>query len=75
MQKKIVRKSKLQVQYDKIYSYFRTTTEPFDSLGWDGKILEVWDGDAILEIYSRHDLHLMPRSSKKAFPEFPRRRA
>lgn len=55
--------SLLQVQYDKIYSYFRTTTEPFDSLEWDGKILEVWDDDAIVGTYSKHDLHLLLGSS------------
>jgi len=28
---------KIQLQYNKIYSYFRTTCEPFDFLEWDGK--------------------------------------
>lgn len=47
---------KLQSQYDKIYSYFKTTTEPFDSLEWDGKILEVWSDGIIVEKYSLKDL-------------------
>ncbi len=43
---------RLQSQYDKIYSYFRTTCESFDLLEWDGKILQVWDGDIAVERYS-----------------------
>lgn len=27
----------LQKQYDNIYSFFKTTTEYFDELEWDGK--------------------------------------
>jgi len=46
----------LQTQYNKIYSYFKTTTEPFDSLEWDGKVLEVWNKDKITEIYKYNDL-------------------
>jgi len=41
-----------QIQYVKIYSYFRTTTEPFDSLEWDGEVLEVWNKDKITEKYN-----------------------
>ena len=26
----------LQAQYEKIHSFFKTTTEPFDLLDWDG---------------------------------------
>ncbi len=46
----------LQSQDDKIYSYFRTTTEPFDFLEWDGDILQVWNNNKILEIYKYKDL-------------------
>lgn len=41
----------LQSQYDKIYSYFRTTCEPFDFLDWDGDVLEVWSKDSKVEVY------------------------
>lgn len=44
--------NKLQSQYDKIYSYFKTTTEPFDYLEWEGKGLQVWNGDVVVEKYS-----------------------
>ena len=46
----------LQSQDDKIYSYFKTTTEPLDFLEWDGKILNVWNNDKIIEIYKYKDL-------------------
>ncbi len=35
----------LQAQYDAIYSFFKTTTEPYDELDWDGSCLIVWLGD------------------------------
>lgn len=47
---------KLQLQYDKIYSYFKTTTEPFDYLEWNGKVLEVVNKDIIIEKYLLKDL-------------------
>lgn len=43
---------KLQSQYDKIYSYFKSTTEPFDSLEWDGRVLSVIFEDIMIEKYS-----------------------
>lgn len=46
----------LQFQDDMIYSYFRTTCEPFDDLEWDGKILQVWNKNKVIEIYSLKDL-------------------
>ena len=46
----------LQSQDDKIYSYFKTTTDPFDFLEWDGKILQVWNKKVLIEIYSLKDL-------------------
>jgi len=47
---------KIQLQYDKIYSYFRRTTEPFDFLEWDGKNLVVWNKAEIIEQYSLKEL-------------------
>ena len=47
---------KIQLQYDKIYSYFKSTTEPFDFLEWDGKNLVVWNKAEIIEQYSLKEL-------------------
>lgn len=49
----------LQLQYDKFYSYFRTTTEPFDLLEWDGHTLEVWYDNKLVESYRRKDLNFI----------------
>ena len=38
----------LQAQYEKIRSYFKTTTESFDLLEWDGYKLNVWDKDKVV---------------------------
>jgi hypothetical protein len=46
----------LQEQYDKIYSYFKTTTEPFDSLEWDGKTLEVVFNNRVVEVYDKETI-------------------
>ncbi|MCL5733152.1 MAG: hypothetical protein M1334_00610 [Patescibacteria group bacterium] len=46
----------IQNQYDKIYSYFKTTSEPFDLLEWDGELLNVWGENEIFEIYKYKDL-------------------
>lgn len=46
----------LQLQYDKIISYFKTTCEPFDFLEWDGKVLKVWNNEIVVEKYSQKDL-------------------
>jgi hypothetical protein len=46
----------LQIQYDKIYFYFKTTTEPYDYLEWDGLVLKVWNEDRIAETYKYKDL-------------------
>ena len=46
----------LQTQYDRIYSYFKTTCEPFDFIEWDGKDLLVWQDEAAIEKYSFKDL-------------------
>lgn len=50
---------KLQLQYDRIDSYFKTTTEPFDFLDWDGKLLNVWLNNKVIEKYSIQDLKLL----------------
>jgi len=46
----------LQEEYDKIYSFFRTTTEPFDELDWDGWILKVFLNNNLIETYIKSDL-------------------
>ncbi|MFH0815077.1 MAG: hypothetical protein V1902_03335 [Candidatus Falkowbacteria bacterium] len=46
----------LQFQYDKIYAYFKTTCEWFDFLEWDGKILNIWSQNKIIEIYKHGQL-------------------
>lgn len=46
----------IQYQYDKIYFYFRTTCEPFDSLDWNGKILKVWSNGIVIEKYLYRDI-------------------
>ena len=46
----------LQIQFDKIYFYFKTTCEPFDFLDWNGKVLFIWKGDNIIESYLLKDL-------------------
>lgn len=46
----------LQEQYDKIYSFFKTTIEPFDELDWDGSNLKVILNENIIEEYSISDL-------------------
>lgn len=55
---------KLQSQYDKIYSYFKTTCEPFDYLEWDGKVLEVVNKNITLEKYLLKDLKNLIFSKK-----------
>lgn len=47
---------KLQQQYDLIYSFFKTTTEPFDYLDWDGNSLYVFFQNEIIEVYNYEDL-------------------
>lgn len=46
----------LQEKYDKIYSFFKSTTEPFDSLEWDGAtLLVILEGD-VIEKYKMEEL-------------------
>ena len=54
----------LKMQYDTIYSFFKTTTEPFDSLEWDGEILQVILNGVTIEKYSYTDL-------LEIIPQFP----
>lgn len=49
----------LQRQYNLIYSYFKTTTEPYDELIWDGVMLMVFLNDIKIEEYSYLDLKIM----------------
>lgn len=55
---------KMQWQYDAIHRYFKTTTEPYDELDWDGEKLNVIkDGDTI-ETYTSNDLNeIIPQFS------------
>jgi hypothetical protein len=46
-----------QQQYYLIYSYFKTTTEPFDLIEWDGKELLVILDDKIIENYTFEDIN------------------
>ena len=46
----------LQEEYDKIYSFFKQTTDPFDELDWDGKELNVLLDNEIIETYSKDDI-------------------
>ena len=46
----------LQSQYNNLHSYFKTTCEPFDFLEWDGKTLNVWNRNKIIETYNYRDL-------------------
>ena len=46
----------LQKQDDLIHSYFKTTTEPFDELDWDGDTLLVLSNGKIIEKYSYEEL-------------------
>jgi len=48
--------NKLQNQYNKIYSFFKTTSEAFDYIDWDGKTLFVWNNCQIIEKYSLEEL-------------------
>ncbi len=47
---------KIQKQYDLIYSYFKTTTEPYDYLEWNGKNLAVMMNGEVIETYASDDL-------------------
>ena len=46
----------MQEQYDKIHRFFKTTTEHYDSLEWNGSELAVVLHDRTIERYSYADL-------------------
>ena len=46
----------LNIQHEKIYRYFKTTTEYYDYLDWDGDTLKVFYKDEVIEEYSKEDL-------------------
>ena len=46
----------VQEEYDKIRSWLKTTTEPFDYIEWDGEELKVWLDSEVIEKYSRQTL-------------------
>ncbi len=47
---------KLDMEDNKIYRFFRMSAEPYDDLEWDGKILNVWLDDELIETYTKKDL-------------------
>ncbi len=49
----------IQNEYNKIYEYFKTTTEPFDFLHWNGSDLEVWYNGNVIETYTLQDIKNM----------------
>lgn len=49
----------IQGQYERIYSYFKTTCEPFDFLEWDGNTLQVWENEIVIERYKPKDLRAL----------------
>jgi hypothetical protein len=54
----------MQYQYDLIYSFFKTTTEPFDELEWNGKLLFVIFDGKVIEKYSYADLRKIIKKFK-----------
>jgi hypothetical protein len=46
----------IQTQYDAICSYFKTTTEPYDEIEWDGEICSVILNNETIESYTVSDL-------------------
>lgn len=46
----------IQEQYDLIRAYFKTTTEPFDELDWDGDTLLVLLDGKVIEKYTYNEL-------------------
>lgn len=50
---------KLSKQYYLIERYFKSTTEFYDNLEWEGKMLLVFYKNEIIEKYSKKDLKEM----------------
>jgi hypothetical protein len=48
----------LQSQYDKIYSYFKSTSESFDSIEFDGTCILIILNNIVIEKYFYKDLFL-----------------
>jgi len=46
----------IQAQYDVICSYFRTTTELYDEIEWDGKVCSIVLSNETIESYTKSDL-------------------
>ncbi|MDA8014698.1 MAG: hypothetical protein MPK09_03670 [Gammaproteobacteria bacterium] len=46
----------LQRQIDAIFRFFKTTTEPYDDLDWNGVDLLVFLNDRVIEKYAYADL-------------------
>lgn len=38
-------------QYNFIHRFFKLTTEPYDTLDWDGKTLQIILNNEVIEIY------------------------
>ncbi len=53
---KLQEHERLQRQYDLIQQYFKTTTEPYDNLEWDGKNLYACLSGKMIETYTYSDL-------------------
>ncbi|MDR3285959.1 MAG: hypothetical protein LBT27_00775 [Prevotellaceae bacterium] len=53
----------IQSQYDKIYIWFKTSTEFFDNIEWDGKTCSVILNNTVVEEYILPDL-------KEMIPDF-----
>lgn len=49
----------IQAQSDLINEYFKTTTEPFNTIEWDGNELLVILHDLIVERYDINDLRIL----------------
>jgi hypothetical protein len=50
----------IQIQYDNIYSFFKTTTEPFDQLDWDDYQLDIILDDYEIGTYYLKDIQELP---------------
>lgn len=43
-------------QYNLIYRFFRSTTEPYDYLDWSGEKLLIFLNEKVIEKYSKKEL-------------------
>ncbi len=58
------KEEKLQRQYDLIYSYFKSTTDEFDTLEWDGEDLKIIFDNKEIEKYNISDLKKLIKNLK-----------